>query len=202
MKGIPKRILSPEEILKIIKAVENIREKSMIALTYFCGLRPIELFTISHEDICHRSRSVRIFSGKTGYWRIIPIHPIAYASLVLFLNTNPEQEKIFCFSKYKSEGLSTYLSKTLKYYANQTNIPNIETITSYSLRHSFATHLLEQEIPIATLSTILGHKDPKTTLMYYTHLSTNIKRKAILQALPPKDLKFQECIEITRGKEC
>lgn len=178
----PKRILTTSEVMSIIHATPNIRERAMISISYFTGIRPIELSNITQQSIDNRTRSILVHSTKTNSYRIIPIHPIAYKDLQIYLQTNPENERIFVTSKMHLNKMSEYLSMTLRFYAKSAKVYMPETITAYSLRHSFATHLLEQNIPITTIATILGHRDPEVTLMYYTNLSTNTKRKAILEA--------------------
>ncbi|MEG1537259.1 MAG: site-specific tyrosine recombinase XerD [Clostridiales bacterium] len=156
----------------------GIRDKAMLEMVYACGLRVSELVGLTHGDIDVRLGFVRCI-GKGGKERIIPIGSKALAALAVYiadsrpllLKTKQTQE---VFLNNHGDSLSRQgFWKIIKGYGKKINLD----IYPHTMRHSVATHLLENGADIRIVQEFLGHSDIATTQIY-THLSkTKLKKE-------------------------
>ncbi|MCH2306022.1 MAG: site-specific tyrosine recombinase XerD [SAR202 cluster bacterium] len=183
--------LKPEEIDSLISAAESttnngIRDAAMVELMYATGIRISELISLNTEDIKLEHGYIRCF-GKGAKERLIPIHQQAKNKLYRYLiYSRPElvQNKIntAVFLNYKGNRISRQtfwilLQKLVK------NTGITKNITPHTIRHSFATHLLEGGAPLRHVQDLLGHSNISTTQIY-THLSNEYTKKEYMQAHP------------------
>lgn len=156
-------ILSKEEITSIIKSIENKKHKTIIAVIYGLGLRISEAVNLEVFDIDSNRMLVHIKNAKGKKDRMVMLPN----NLLMMLR---EYFKIYKPQKYLFEGLKgakysdTSIRKILKKAADSVNIN--KKITVHTLRHSFATHLLENGTDIRIIQKLLGHKSINTTLQY------------------------------------
>jgi integrase/recombinase XerD len=146
---------------------KGIRDKAMLEILYATGIRVTELINLNTEDINLDLGYVKCLGNKE---RIVPIGKIAIAALENYINNYREK-----FTKSKMEN-SLFLNfhgqrmtrqgfwKIIKYYATQLGIE--KEITPYTLRHSFATHLIENGADLKSVQQMLGHTDISTTQVY------------------------------------
>lgn len=146
---------------------KGIRDKAMLEVLYATGIRVTELINLNTEDINLDLGYVKCLGNKE---RIVPIGKIAIAALENYINNYREK-----FAKSKIEN-SLFLNfhgqrmtrqgfwKIIKYYATQLGIE--KEITPYTLRHSFATHLIENGADLKSVQQMLGHTDISTTQVY------------------------------------
>ncbi|WP_235932464.1 tyrosine-type recombinase/integrase [Flagellimonas sediminis] len=166
-KKLPE-VLSVEEIQLIIQNTTNLKHKTLISLLYSCGLRIGEALKLKVKDIDNKRRSMHIKSAKGSKDRYVPI-PIRMIDLLnkYMVRYTPND---FVFEgqnggKYSAVSARQILQRSL-------HLSKIErSITLHTLRHSHATHLLENGTDIRYIQELLGHNSPKTT-MIYTHVST------------------------------
>ena len=155
-----------------INTFKGLRDKTMLEIMYSCGLRVSELISLKKKDINIKNSFIRII-GKGNKERIIPIGEIALEYL------NKYFELLSCIpkinnSKYvfiNKNGLPLtrqYFFKIIKYYSIKANIN--KNISPHTLRHSFATHLLENGAPLIAVKNLLGHESINTTQIY-THVN-------------------------------
>lgn len=152
----------------------SIRDRAMFELTYACGLRVTELVSLNLGDLELEQGSVRCL-GKGGKERIIPVHASAISELRRYI-----REARPTFVKNASER-SLFLNRRgqrlsrqgfwliLKAHAKRAGIT--KKITPHTLRHSFATHLLQGGAPLRHVQELLGHSSITTTQVY-THLTS------------------------------
>ena len=169
--------LTIEEVDKLlsipdINTFKGLRDKTMLEIMYSCGLRVSELISLKKKDINIKNSFIRII-GKGNKERIIPIGEIALEYLNKYFELLSYSPKINN-SKYvfiNKNGLSLtrqYFFKIIKYYSIKANIN--KNISPHTLRHSFATHLLENGAPLIAVKNLLGHESINTTQIY-THVN-------------------------------
>ena len=168
--------LTIEEVDKLlsvpdINTFKGLRDKTMLEIMYSCGLRVSELISLKKKDINIKNSFIRII-GKGNKERIIPIGEIAleylnkYFELLSYNSKLNNSQNVFI----NKNGLSLtrqYFFKIIKYYSIKANIN--KNISPHTLRHSFATHLLENGAPLIAVKNLLGHESINTTQIY-THV--------------------------------
>lgn len=161
-------VLSIEEVKKVIGAVENIKHKAILSLIYSCGLRINECINIKLSDIDSSRMLIKIVQSKGKKDRYVQLSPKLLELLRIYYKSHKPKEYLFQ-GQFKDEYSARSIQNILKRALNKCNIK--KRITAHSLRHSFATHLVEQGTDIRIIQEILGHKDIRTTQIY-THISS------------------------------
>ena len=168
------QVLSKEEINKIINSINNPKHKLAIALMYGAGLRVSEVTRLKVADMDFDRRIIRINHGKGNKDRL-SIMPTNLIDLIneLIQKKTPDN---FIFSS-KSRHYHLQERSLQKVFARAIKKAGItKKATCHSLRHSFATHLLEQGTDIRYIQVLLGHKRLETTQIY-TKVSTRVLDK-------------------------
>jgi integrase/recombinase XerD len=188
-KSIP-RVLSEEDIDKLLdinpKNAFEYRNKAMLELMYSSGLRVSELLNLNVNDIDFDLNIVRIF-GKGSKERIMPINEIATSFLYDYINIYRKtllKNKIndILFLNSRGEKLSRQgFFKILKEIARDKGIK--KELSPHTLRHSFATHLLNHGADLRSIQTMLGHENIETTQIY-THVSNTLVKEEYENAHP------------------
>ena len=169
--------LTIEEVDKLlsipdINTFKGLRDKTMLEIMYSCGLRVSELISLKKKDINIKNSFIRII-GKGNKERIIPIGEIALEYLnkyfeLLSYNSKLNNSKYIFINKNGLPLTRQYFFKIIKYYSIKANIN--KNISPHTLRHSFATHLLENGAPLIAVKNLLGHESINTTQIY-THVN-------------------------------
>lgn len=176
-KSLPK-IMSVEEVDKLLdidcKTAFDYRNKAMLELLYGTGLRISELLNLKLSDIDLENCVIRCI-GKGNKERIVPIGEYVIVYLNKYLEYRPQLSKNkrseFLFLNNLGTNLSRFsFFKILKRLLREKNI-NVD-VSPHTLRHSFATHMLEYGADLRTIQELLGHSDISTTKIY-THISNN-----------------------------
>lgn len=173
-------VLSKEEIKLILNAHSNIKHKTMLSLIYSCGLRRSELLNLKPTDIDSKRGIVIIRQSKGKKDRIAPLslkileilreyYVISKPKIWLFEGQNAGEQ-------YSEYSLQSVLKQALQ------KVGNTKPVTLHWLRHSYATHLLENGTDLRYIQELLGHSSSKTTEIY-THVST----KSLQQIKSPFD---------------
>jgi len=189
-KTLPK-VLSVDEVVSILEQVDKqnelgLRNKALLELIYGSGLRVSELLDIKIEDI-HLNQAYILVHGKGQKERIVPISDMAVIALRKYMiDARPkllkETHTHILFLNQKGTRLSRQgFSKVLKKLAHDAGVTT--PCSPHTLRHSFATHLLENGMDLRTLQTLLGHEDISTTQIY-THISQKRIKEVYLDAHP------------------
>jgi integrase/recombinase XerD len=174
-KKIP-RVLTEEEIELLINApdvshLEGIRDRAVLDVFYATGLRVSELVNLKIADI-ELDRALIRCSGKGSKQRIVPLGRCSVDSLGKYLRVRGQldvgrrTEQVFL--RAQGRPLTRfYIWRLLNKYAQQAGLDHVNP---HSLRHSFATHLINRGADSRTVQTLLGHSDISTTQIY-THVS-------------------------------
>ena len=173
-KKIP-NVLSIEEVEKLLSfpldTAFDYRNKAMLELMYATGLRVSELVNLDMTNIDLDTSIVRCF-GKGSKERIVPIGEVALKYLKIYLNDYRDSlkktylcDKVFLNNHGKAITRQGFL-KILKQIAKKVGID--KNITPHTLRHSFATHLLNNGADLRSIQIMLGHSNLSTTQIYTT----------------------------------
>jgi integrase/recombinase XerD len=166
-------------------SAEGVRDKAMLELLYATGMRVSELVSLNMDDVSLASGYIRCF-GKNGKERTIPTHPEAIAALETYIKearprliSSPDEQALFVNHR------GTRLTRQgfwliIKEYARKAGI---QEITPHTLRHSFATHMLNNGANLRDVQELLGHASITTTQIY-THLTHDQMRKTYDRAHP------------------
>lgn len=176
---IPKRtkklpiVLSREEVLKIILATRNFKHRSMIALAYGAGMRVSEVVRLRIQDISLQENIVHIKDAKGGKDRITILPEKMRNDLVQLTGGKEPNEFVF-----ESERGGRLCERTAqKVFENSRAKAGIWKRASFhSLRHSFATHLLENGVDLRYVQELLGHSSIATTQIYTQVTNPMIKK--------------------------
>ena len=177
-------VLSKEEIIKMIDSIDgkeplDERNRAMMELLYSSGLRISELISLT-LDMIHLRQQYLVVKGKGDKERMVPIGDYAKQALEKYLGNG--REKILngkrtnlLFFNYKGEMMSRQaFFKYIKKLAKDNGIE--KNISPHTIRHSFATHLLENGTDLIIIQALLGHEDISTTQIY-----THIDRSKLIQ---------------------
>jgi site-specific recombinase XerD len=170
------RILPPEDVLRLLEAAPNPKSKAALSVAYGAGLRAMEVVALKTTDIDSQRMLLRVEQGKGRKDRFAMLSPqllellrdwyrIARPRLYMF----PGRDKIGPMTPRQ-------LNRICHMAAELAGLPS--WIAPHTLRHSFATHLLEQNIDVRVIQVLLGHAKLDTTARY-TQVATNIIRQVM-----------------------
>ena len=161
-------VLSEEEIKRIISSTSNLKHKTILVTIYSCGLRLSELLDLKISDIQSDRHRLLIKDGKGNKDRYTILSDVTLELLrKYYLIYRP---KLYLFEgqhggRYGAKSVQNIVKHALE--AAKIKKP----ASTHTLRHSFATHLLENGTDLRYIQTLLGHTSPKTTEIY-THVSS------------------------------
>jgi len=180
-------VLSQNEIIDLIRHTQNLKHRAIIAIIYSCGLRISELLKLKLIDINidrkqliiqnSKGRKDRYVSLAESFLPLLSNYFYTYTPKVYFV----EGQK---GGMYSAESVRQFLKRACK--AAQIHKP----VTPHTLRHSYATHLLENGVDLRYIQELLGHAKPETTMIY-----THVSRKDLLQISNPLDSALQKLNE-------
>lgn len=184
------RILSEDDINNLLDIplsdAYSYRNKAMLELMYSSGLRVSELLNLEVNNIDFNMNLVRVY-GKGSKERIVPIDDIATTYLYEYINVyrntllkNKESDILFLNSRGSKLSRQGFF-KILKEIAKLKGIK--KELSPHTLRHSFATHLLNNGADLRSIQTMLGHENIETTQIY-THVSNNYVKENYEAAHP------------------
>jgi site-specific recombinase XerD len=185
VKGIshPKRpktlpvILSPEEVLRVFAAIRAVNYKAIIATAYAAGLRISEVCALQVSDIDSQRMRIHVRSGKGKKDRYVMLGESLLALLRQYYQAvRPQGGYLFPGQKPQQHISTTAVSLVLRKVIRETGLS--KKVTMHTLRHCFATHLLEAGTDIRILQVLLGHSSIRTTLRY-THITDRLIQKLV-----------------------
>ena len=177
------KVLSKNEVKKILNSCKNIKHHCILMLIYSAGLRRSELLDLKIFDINSERMLININGAKGKKDRISLLSENTLRILREYYKEYKPKEYLFEGAK-GGKYSPTSVAKVLKNAANKAGIK--KTITPHMLRHSFATHLLEQGTDLRYIQELLGHSSSKTTEIY-----THVSKKAINKIKNPVDDFFE-----------
>ena len=185
-------VLSVEEIDMLIAAIdlskrEGQRNRAIIETMYSCGLRVSEACNLKLSDLYLREGFIKV-EGKGSKQRLVPISERAIAEIMDYMTDRAEidikpghEDYLFVSAHFKKKMSRITLFHIIKELAEQAGIK--KTISPHTLRHSFATHLLEGGANLRVIQSMLGHEDIGTTEIY-THIDAHRLRAEIIEHHP------------------
>jgi len=162
-------VLSKEEVKRLIDSIENNKHKLIVKLMYSAGLRVSEVAKLKVEDLEIENNYGWVRQGKGRKDRLFIIARSLKQELKGFIENNKLTYWIFNGNK-NTHISSRTIQEIIKKAAKKAKIS--KKVHPHTLRHSFATHLIENGYDISSIQSLLGHNSPNTT-MIYLHISTN-----------------------------
>lgn len=161
-------VLSTEEVNAILKSIENLKHKAIIMTIYSGGLRISEVINLKLKDIDSKRMQIRVEQGKGKKDRYTLLAQKTLEVLREYVKEYKPKEWLFEGEKGGKYGIRS-IQNILKIALKKVGI--VKKISVHSLRHSFATHLLENGTDLRYIQALLGHSSSKTTEIY-THITT------------------------------
>ena len=187
-KSLPK-VMTKKEVNQLIKHVEmntmkNLRDDALIELLYSTGLRVSEVANLKIRDIDFKKSEINIL-GKGNKERIVIFNNKSKEKIIRYLKNDKrfislKTEALFQ-NKFKEALTARSIQRILKKYLNFSGINS--KYSTHTLRHTFATHLLEGGADIKVIQQLLGHSSPETTKIY-THVSSSTLRNVYNNSHP------------------
>ncbi|NNE33394.1 MAG: tyrosine-type recombinase/integrase [Winogradskyella sp.] len=186
-------VLSQEEIIRLIATTANIKHRAIIALLYSGGLRIGELLQLRIEDFNFKRKQIFIRNSKGRKDRYVTLADSFIPILKNYFVTYKPQRYFVEGAGGKPYSASS-VRKFLYKYVTQCGIKT--KVTPHVLRHSYATHLMENGVGIRHIQELLGHSKPETTMIY-----THVARKDLLQIKSPLDKAVEALKKMDKAEQ-
>ena len=161
-------ILSREEVARLLEAPPNPKHRLVLATVYSAGLRVSEAVRLKVSDVDAGRMTLRVEQGKGRKDRVVPLSRRLREQMKVFWQTQPPRTWLFPNRKGTRPIDVTVVQKVFTQAKLRTGITKRGGI--HSLRHAFATHLIESGADVPTVQRLLGHRSVSTTMRYF-HLS-------------------------------
>lgn len=172
-KKIP-AVLTKDELKKLLNTIPTKKSKLMVSLTYACGFRVSELINLKASDLNFEEMIGYVRMGKGRKDRVFNIPKFLLKKLKSQVQKQKEKNEEYLFTGPKGRLTDRNIQKIVRLAAKKAEIE--KQVHPHTLRHSFATHLLENGVDIRKIQELLGHADLSTTQIY-THVSTEELKK-------------------------
>jgi integrase/recombinase XerD len=175
-------ILSREEVSRLIIAAGNLKHQTALALAYATGLRASEVVALKVADIDSERMTLRVEQGKGQKDRYAMLAPVLLERLRVWWRVARAQGKmpdggwLFPGLNPINQLSARQLNRAIHAAAHEAGID--KSVSMHTLRHSFATHLLEQKVDIRVIQVLLGHKKLDTTALY-AQVATELLRDVV-----------------------
>ena len=179
-------VLSEEEVQKLLWAAQNIKHRCIMFLLYSAGLRISELLNLKWKDLDEHRMIIYIRGGKGRKDRITLLSKLALDYLKHYLSLYEPKEWLFeglGGGQYSSRSVNRFIHR----YCHLAGI--YRQVSAHTLRHSFATHLLERGTDLRYIQTLLGHESSRTTERY-----THVTKRGFDKLISPLDYLNQGLI--------
>lgn len=148
---------------KLLAAVSDLRDRAILTLFVFDGLRRNELRLLDRSDIDVVERTVLVRFAKRGKWRKLRLHPVAEQAIAAYLATRSDDDPALFLSSRRQRISNRSLNAILDRHARPAGL---DQITVHGLRHTFATALMRQSKDLRVVQRALGHSRIETTVIY------------------------------------
>lgn len=157
-------VLSREELKRLFYAPERLKQRVLFALIYSAGLRVGEVCNLKISDIDSERLQIRVVKSKGKYDRYVVLSSYILKGLRKYIKSS--KPKVYLFNgKVKGESLGvSAVQQSFRLAVKKAGIT--KDVSVHSLRHTYATHLLEEGVDIVTIKELLGHATIETTMMY------------------------------------
>ena len=175
-------VLSRDEVARLIAAAANLKSQTALSLAYATGLRVSEVVSLKVSDIDSKRMTLRVEQGKGRKDRYAMLSPVLLERLRAWWRLAHAQGKMLP-GGWLFPGLNPVEPLTARQLNRAVHIAAAtakidKRVSMHTLRHSFATHLLEQKVDIRVIQVMLGHKKLETTVVY-THVATELLREVV-----------------------
>jgi len=190
--GLP-RFLSENQMEKLLQlpfeqSLFGLRDKAVLEVFYSTGMRLSELCSLSLSDIDFKGEVIKVL-GKGKKERIVPIGRKALASFKEYLNKKKEwlasqgikENEVLFVNRFGGKISDRGIKRIVKKYLMQ--VSEDKKVSTHTLRHTFATHLLDNKADLMAVKELLGHKDLSTTQIY-THVTVEHLKRIYQKAHP------------------
>ena len=161
-------VLSKAEVGQLISVTTNVKHKALLSIIYSCGMRIGEVISLKINDLDKDRKLIKIVRGKGNKDRYVPYSERLKAILRIYYDQC--KPRVYLFEgQYGGQYSERSAALVLQQAVRKCRIR--KRVTLHTLRHSFATHLLESGTDIRYIQELLGHSSPNTT-MIYTHVSS------------------------------
>ncbi len=190
-KSLPK-IISVEEVMALFRASESTRDLLILMLLYSTGLRVSELCNLNINHVNFQEGIIRVLHGKGGKDRVVPISQKVLGLLKRYVQEDRGESlnssaPLFVSrqgTRLSTRSIQRIVTKSRKRAGIQ------RKVTPHTLRHAFATHLIENNVDIRYIQEYLGHSSLATTQIY-THVSLRHLKQAYEEAHPIQTMNIQ-----------
>lgn len=172
-KRIPS-VLTKDEVKKLINSIVSKKSRLMVSFMYACGFRVSELVNLKVKDLNFDEKTVKVTQGKGKKDRISNIPEFLLEELKEQVELQKKLNQEYLFTGPNGRLSSRNIQKIIQKVAKKAGIN--KEVHCHTLRHSFATHLLENGTDIRKIQELLGHSDLSTTQIY-THISREELKK-------------------------
>ena len=173
-------VLSPDEVARLLDAAPGLKYKAALSVAYGTGLRVSEVVALKIGDIDSKRMVIRVEQGKGRKDRYVMLSPHLLELLRAWWRAARPQGWLFPGRDRVQPMTTRQLNRACHAAANMAEIS--KPVSMHTLRHSFATHLLEQNIDIRVIQVLLGHAKLDTTALY-----ARVATKTIQQVMSPLD---------------
>jgi site-specific recombinase XerD len=182
-------VLSREEVARLIAGARNVKHRAALSVAYGAGLRAGEVVSLKVGDVDSQRMMLRVEQGKGSKDRYAMLSPVLLERLRAWWRVGHAEGKMlpggWLFPGMNPTNPMTpkQLNRAIHLAAEAAGIE--KRVSMHTLRHSFATHLLESKVDIRVIQVLLGHKKLETTSMY-TQVATEVLREVVspLEVLP------------------
>ena len=181
-------VLSPEEVARLLDAAPGLKYKAALSVAYGAGLRAAEVVSLKVADIDSKRMIIRVEQGKGGKDRYVMLSPHLLELLRTWWRAARPQGWLFPGRDPAQSMTTRQLNRACHAAAQMAEIN--KRVSLHTLRHSFATHLLEQNTDVRVIQVLLGHSKLDTTALY-----TRVATKTISEVRSPLEhvaLKLKE----------
>lgn len=177
-------VLSKEEVIDMIQVTKNLKHRAIIGLLYSSGLRIGELLNLELRDLDIDRSQIYIKNSKGRKDRTVIMSEVIKPLLLNYINTYAPQRNFV-----EGFGGERYSDSSVRHFLKQScQLAGIKkAVTPHTLRHSYATHMMENGVDLRYIQELLGHAKPETTMIY-----THVAKKDLMRISSPLDVAVEQ----------
>ncbi|MDT0678039.1 site-specific tyrosine recombinase/integron integrase [Autumnicola musiva] len=185
------RVLSQKEVINLLIATRNLKHRMVLAIIYSSGLRIGELLKLRLHDIDIDRRQIFISQAKGRKDRYVGMAETFIPILLNYLKTYQPVQRLV-----EGKAGEPYSASSVRFFLKEScrRAGIVKRVTPHTLRHSYATHMLEHGVGLRHIQELLGHSKPETTMIY-----THVTQQDLLQITSPLDTAVSQLLK--SGKE-